>query len=273
MKELYNTAVNTKDYSLKKPLNKSLEELIKKNIRKNTRRMKKKMKHRKEEIDISGVSVISIVDNHNYLEEIIENYNRQNYMNRELIVILRYDDANIEALVLKNYLQNDVIFINSSKNKKVSECLIDATAQSKYNIIAIFDKNAFYGSNYLSELVNLCRAKDVSVIGKTKYYVNLKSSGVLAVSKKGIENNYVDYVYGPTLSFRKEVIGEVKFVESELGIEKQFCIDCSNKGFKIYSSDRNSFVFIKIKECEQLVDDEFLQNFTIIARDSDYTGI
>jgi hypothetical protein len=273
MNELYNTAVNTKNHPPKKPLNKSLEESIKKNIIKNTRRLKKKKNHDKEEINISGVTVISVADNNAHLEEIIENYDRQNYTNRELVVSLRYDADDIEELVSKDKLHNSITLIKSSINKKISKCLNDAVTQSKYNIVAIFDINTFYGSNYLSELASLYRAEDAYVIGKAKYYVYLKNNGILAVLKKGTENNYVDYVYGPTLSFRKEVMDEIEFIESEIGVEKQFYINCLKKGFKIYSSDRNSFVSIKTKGWKQLQGDEFSQNFTIVARNSDYTGI
>ena len=138
------------------PVNTSLNEFIK----------------NKFNIDIitsdKGVSIITCTNQENSLNNILKNFQRQNYPKKELIIIIN----NNEKISLKDWKEKiqDIENIRIYKiPEKISlgKCLNFGVEKSKYGIIAKFDDDDYYGPKYLSEIIKNFHISNADIVGNT----------------------------------------------------------------------------------------------------------
>lgn len=91
--------------------------------------------------ELPEVTVISLVENDQQTEYIRERFNSQNYTNARLIVIEKETD-------IKKFIAENV----------------------KNGFIAYFDKDDYYGEDYLYDMAMMLRYDDYDAIGKSTYY-------------------------------------------------------------------------------------------------------
>lgn len=257
---------------IRKPVNKSLDK-----IKRHNKSIKKKYKRvpniNKKRI-VPGVSIIVGTNKPEYISNIFYNYERQNYKMKELIIVLNNNKIEQNHLKEISKKYKNVKVFQLDEEKSAGECLNYAVEQSKYDIIAKFDDNDYYAPNYLKDSIKYFKKTDASVIGKAVIYVYFEDTKILAVKKLGDENNYVKYVHGPTIIFKRKVFEKVKFKHLDIGEDGQFCRDCYENGFKIYSTDRNNFVYLRHKSLDQhywkISNDELLKKCVVITKTNNY---
>lgn len=219
-------------YRPKNPLNKTIKKTIKKNI----------VKREKQ-----GVSVITVTNNELFIDNIFENYIRQILENKELIIILNKNSLYIDKYKSKAKSYSHVKIHGMDEKVSLGYCLNFAVNISKYNIIAKFDDDDYYGSKYLSHSVEAFEQTGAEVIGKASHLVYFQQSQLLAIRDPNRENRYVGFVNGSTLMFKKNVFKKVSFANVSIGEDTQFCKSCIRKGIRIYSSNMYHHVYIRRK--------------------------
>lgn len=143
-------------------------------------------------------------------------------------------------------------------------------SHSKYDVITKFDDDDYYGQKYLSDSLKAFNETKADIVGKATSYVYLKNSKVLAIISPKRENRYVKRVYGSTLFVKKEVFNKVRFSSLSKGVDTQFSKDCISNGFKIYSTNKDHYVYIRhgeIKEHTWAIKDEELLKFCTIVKE------
>ncbi len=229
------------------------------------------IKHTHSEADIK-VSVITCTNRPKYMRNVFENFNRQLFADKELIVILNNNKMNIKKWILESRKHDNVSVFQIDENKSLGYCLNYGIEKSKYNIIAKLDDDDYYGPEYLSQAIKALKYADV--VGKYTTYVYFEDSKTLAIRNPKRDNRYVYRVEGPTLVFRKEVFDKIKFHDKSLGEDIQFCKDCTKNGIKIYATDKYNYVYIRHgssdKHAWNIKDELFKKLCRIIGEVDDY---
>ncbi|PZD96530.1 glycosyltransferase family 2 protein [Paenibacillus sambharensis] len=190
----------------------------------------------------AGVSIITATNRPQFMHALFENYNRQTYKNKELIVILNKDTA-----ALHNYFQSARHIPNTRiyqvpEHLSLGSCLNYGASLANYPLIAKFDDDDYYASHYLTESVQAMQRTNADIVGKRAHYMYLHGSKTLLLRYYNKENCYAPLVQGATLLIRRSVLNKVRFPNRNNGECVAFCTACRAKGFKIYSGSRFNFL-------------------------------
>lgn len=196
---------------------------------------------------LEGVSVITVTNNGLFIDNIFKNFNRQIYKNKELIIVLNKNSLNIEEYKAKAKKYKNIKVYKKDENYSLGHCLNFAVGVSKYEIVAKFDNDDYYGPQYLSSSMEVFKKTGADIVGKSSHLVYFQQSKILAIRDPNRENKYVGFVNGSTLMFKKNVIKRVPFANISIGEDTQFCRNCVKKGIRIYSSDMYHHVYIRRK--------------------------
>jgi len=204
---------------------------------------KKNPKNRKKQ----GFSVITVTNNGIFIDNIFENYSRQILENKELIIILNKNSLDIAKYKSKANAYSNVRVFKIDEKMSLGYCLNFAVSIARYELIAKFDDDDYYGPKYLSSSFEVFQQTGANVIGKASHLVYFQQSELLAIRDPNRENRYVSFVNGSTLMFNKKIFEKVAFANISIGEDTQFCRSCVKKGIKIFSSDIYHHVYIRRK--------------------------
>lgn len=222
-----------------------------------------------------GVSIITVTNNDIFISNIFENYSRQKHQKKELILILDKNSLEKSKYEKKAERHSNVRIIKLNEKTSLGNCLNYAVKISRYNILAKFDDDDYYGPKYLSDSLQAFETTDADVIGKRSHLVYFESNKMLAIRNPNHENKYDSFVNGSSLIFKKNIFKKVKFANISIAEDTQFCNDCLKKGIKIYSTNRFHHVYIRRSSKKyhtwKIKDKDFLQkSCKIIGQIEDY---
>ncbi len=192
-----------------------------------------------------GISVICSTNKIGFMENIIENFISQDYEHKELIICLNYDIANLSKLLELALPYKNIQLYKLGSKKSLGECLNFCVEKSQYPIIAKFDDDDYYAPLYLSDTVKSLSLDDIGIVGKSCNFVYFVEEGLIGIKNTTLENKYVSRVSGSTLMFKKELFGKIHFRDISLGEDIKFCDDCLSMGYKIYSTNKFHYVYIR----------------------------
>ena len=223
----------------------------------------------------NGVSIITCTNKPHSLNNILINYNRQDHKEKELIIIINNNKINLEQWLYKAKKYRKVRVFKLNEKTSLGKCLNFAVDKSKYNIIAKFDDDDYYGSKYLSDTIKSFDDTDAKVIGKTTNFIYFVAKETLAIRSPGQENKFVKFANGSTLVFKKEIFDKIKFRNMSLAEDDYFCRDCVKNNIKIYSTNKYYHVYFRHPSKEnhtwKIDDDEFIKrSCKIIGEIEDY---
>jgi hypothetical protein len=199
------------------------------------------------------VSVITCTIRDHCMDNIFQNYHNQTFETKELIIVLNHDRMDIKKWKEKALEYENISVYQLPQDTSLGACINFAVEKTKFDIIANLEDDDYYSSSYLENSVKNLRKLDVDVIGKTSVYIYLKNRQILAVFNPNNENQFVNdqksfakqYLQGGTLVFKKKVHEKVKFADQIKELDRVFTMDCVNSGFKVYSSTKDDFVYIR----------------------------
>lgn len=191
-----------------------------------------------------GVSIITCTHLPFYMDNIFDNYVRQTYPVKELIIVLNDSRLNIADWYRKAQVYDHVKIFQRPENDSVGTCLNYAVKKSIYPYISNFDHDDYYGSNYLDDFMAIAPSSDAGVLGKKTHYVFFEDQKNLALIHPDRENSYVDYIINCTLFVKKDVFQKVQFIDSNV-VDEQFGADCTRQGIKIYAINKYNFAYIR----------------------------
>lgn len=216
-----------------------------------------------------GISVITCTNRQNYIDNVFKNFTRQNFKDKELIIILNSNDMNQKEWEEKAKKHENIRIFQLDEELSLGKCLNFGVEKARFNCIAKFDDDDYYGPKYLTDSLNVLLDAGADIVGKAAYHVYFKKSKTLAIRMPNEENSWVDFVNGPTLLFKKDIFKKVSFKDITKGEDVAFCKDCISNGFKIYSGNRFHHVYIRHTNEDShtyvLDDEEFLKCCVIIA--------
>jgi len=221
-----------------------------------------------------GVSIITCTNRPAYISNIFDNYENQQYSDKELIIILNNNQMDLEDLRKKGENFQNVTIFHVDEKETYGKCLNLGVSKSKYNLVALFDDDDYYGPKYLVNSIKAFNRPDVGVIGKSKHYIYFAEKKALALFNSTIENNYAQFLAGPTLIIKKEIFDKVKFKDITVGADQEFLKDCKKKGIRIFATDRHDFVYVRHgTNSWQISDKKYLEWCVIIEVTDNYKPI
>lgn len=219
-----------------------------------------------------GVSVISIINHPDNINKVFDNYVKQNYKKKELIIILNATSMDLKKHQKKAKQYDNIKVFKLNRRLNNGECKNFAFKHVTFDYIAFFD-NGFYSPNYLNEAIRTFEIIDCDIVGKFTTYVYFVESKILAIKNwiYDYENQYSPGVDSSTMVFKRRLLNELIFPNTKFA-ENKFQIYCLNYGFKIYSTDKYDYIKHitpdSIKENNLKIEDkDFLEEYKIIAED------
>jgi len=195
----------------------------------------------------NAVSIVTCTKRSDCLNTLFENYQRQNYKNKELIVILNNNSLNISDYLVAAKKYPNVRIYKLPEKKSLGSCLNYGVRLSHYSYIAKFDDDDYYARNYLTNSMHTLLQTKADIVGKRAHYMSLMGKELLLLRYGSLENKYVSLVQGATLLVKREVFRRVSFPAINRGECVKFCSDCIAHGFSIYSGDKYNFAAIRRK--------------------------
>ncbi|MCM1989295.1 glycosyltransferase family protein [Oceanirhabdus seepicola] len=198
-----------------------------------------------KQIPMSGVSIITITNNINTLNNIVNNYTIQKYSKKELVLILNNKKIDIKEIKLKLKKYRGIRIIQAGENQSYNDYLKLGIENSQCDYISIFDSNDYYSPNFLTDLMNTFKYTDAKIAGKLSHHCFLKNNKKLMLVAPNSEYRYVNYLYSSTLVIKKELFNIIKLkTTSKENIWDDFFNQCIKNHIKLYSSDKFNYVHI-----------------------------
>ena len=198
---------------------------------------------------MEGVSIITCTHVPFYRENIFDNFSRQRYNAKELILILNNTSLNSSDWQAYADKYQNVRLFTLPEHITVGSCMNYAVSQTQYDYIANFDHDDYYGADYLNDFMKVAPRINAGLFGKKSHYVYFEEDWTLALMYPGNENRFVDYIDGPTMFMKKSIFDKVKFIDDNIS-DCQFSWECRDKGIGIYSVNRLHFAYIRKKDTD-----------------------
>lgn len=194
---------------------------------------------------IDRVSVITCTNRPQFFGALINNYRRQRYNHKELIVVLNKDSMDLSKYRRMVSSIPHISVYKVPEKFSLGRCLNYGIGKSKYPNIAKFDDDDYYAPNYLIEQVRAQRRTGADIVGKGAHLKFFEGKRLLAITTPSEKNKYVKYVAGGTLLFKRRLHNRVRFADRTLGEDSNFLQRSRAKGYKLYATSPYNFVGIR----------------------------
>jgi GT2 family glycosyltransferase len=185
---------------------------------------------------------------YNYLSNVINNFIRQTYPFKRLMIIFNSSDIKKEDIDEKLFLNGIVdAIVKIIPDESLGYCLNESIKEipEEYNVWCKMDDDDFYGKNYLTTNLKAMLQSKADIIGRRDMYIYVPEWKKLYLKYKKVNNKFVDWVQGASLFLNKIVFNKVLFPDKKRGSDTQFLLSCKNNGFKIFAAPINDFIVIR----------------------------
>lgn len=193
-----------------------------------------------------GVTIVTPTIRPQYMERLLNNYARQQWDHKELIIVLNRERMNIAHYeeAARNY--DNVRVIRLPAKHPLGDCMNLAASTAQYPYIAKFDDDDYYGPGYLADAMQTFAQTGADVVGKLSFFFYFPHRQLLLLRKRTIPSQGdVKRVAGATIVFRTSVLEHVRFGKKRQGSDVQFIRDCVQHGLAVRSASPYHFAAIR----------------------------
>ncbi len=220
------------------------------------------------------VSVVTCSNRPTWIENVIANYQRQRWPDKELVLVLNHDGFDLDEVKRRLETVPNARAYQLPEERSLGECLNHGIDQSRYEYWTKFDDDNFHAENFLTDLMLAFTYADADLIGKCSYFAYLEGLRCLALRFPDYEHRYVDLLSGSAMIVKRGVFEKVRFPERSVGEDTQFIRDCREEGFRMFSTDRFNYVVRRAKSQDEhtwkVEDQEYLKKCRIVDHTDDY---
>ncbi|MCJ8010880.1 glycosyltransferase family 2 protein [Paenibacillus sp. KQZ6P-2] len=206
------------------------------------------------------------------MDNLFHSYSRQNYRNKELIVILNNNELKESEYIRAAKRYKNVRIISLPERVSLGSCLNYGVQLSKYNHIAKFDDDDYYAPGYLTDSMRIMSKTSADIVGKRAHFMYLNGRKQLLYRYSKKVNQYVPLVQGATLLVKKRVFNKVQFPSRNRSECVIFCSKSLAKGYKIYAGNPFHFAAIRRSHSKDhtwiVSDQKLLQNARVLKVDN-----
>ncbi|TWT43715.1 Ubiquinone biosynthesis O-methyltransferase [Phycisphaerae bacterium RAS1] len=220
------------------------------------------------------VSVITCTNRPTFLDNVVANYTRQSWADKELILVLNHDAFDVDDVRRRLEGVPGARVYQLPEACTLGQCLNHAVDQVEGEYWSKFDDDNFHGEHFVTDLMHAFTYSEADLVGKGTYYAYLEGSRCLALRFANQEHRYVKFLAGSGLIVRRRVSEQVRFPEKNVSEDTAFLADCHNLGFRMYSTDRFNYVVRRGKSTDEhtwkISDDEYLRKCRVVEYTDDY---
>jgi hypothetical protein len=193
-----------------------------------------------------GVSIVTPTIRPQYMERLLNNYARQQWTRKELIIVLNRQGMSIARYEEAARMYDNVRVLQLPAKHPLGDCMNLAASAAQYPYIAKFDDDDYYGPGYLADAMHTFAQTGADVVGKHSFFFYFPHRKLLLLRKRTIpaEGN-VTRVAGATIVFRASVLEQVRFGKKRQGSDVQFIRDCLKQGLAVRSASPYHFAAIR----------------------------
>jgi glycosyltransferase involved in cell wall biosynthesis len=185
------------------------------------------------------------------LEQVYQNFVRQTYENKEMIIILNRADFSTSRRYssLFEHPQIKVCFGDDSKSHGA---LFDQGVRlAKGELIAKIDDDDLYGPRYLSESVTSLSVSGTRITGKGARFVYIEESNELYLRCPELANSpSVRNISGSSIVAEKSLITSFGWPDLPYGVDTEFLRRILKAGEKVSSANIFSYMVLRQKSQE-----------------------
>jgi spore maturation protein CgeB len=148
---------------------------------------------------------------------------------------LRAKEAGVEDLVL----------LRADADVPLGACLNRLVDAADGDVVAKMDDDDLYGAQYLSDQLYAMDFSGAEVVGKQAHYMYLEARDATVLRFADREHRFTDFVMGPTIVARCDVVRAVGFPSVPKGEDSALLAGALDVGARIYSADRFNFVQVR----------------------------
>ena len=193
----------------------------------------------------------------------LENFAKQMYLEKELILILNNAEFDLDNIRRDAELVPHVQVLHVDGRTTLGDCLNRGVEAASGKYIAKMDDDDLYGERYLSDSVLAASFSDAEVVGKGSFFMYFEQSSTTALAELTPEHTFTFFVTGGTLFVRADVIREIPFDSISLKEDTNFQRAAAGAGCRIYAADRFNFVRVRTRRlsdhADRTPDSEFLK--------------
>ena len=177
----------------------------------------------------------------------LDNFVKQAYRDKELILILNNAEFDLDAIRrdIKSIPNAQVLHVEGRPT--LGDCLNRGVEAASGTYIAKMDDDDLYGERYLSDSVLAASFSDAEIVGKGMHFVYLEAPDTTALLEKTPEHTFTFFVRGATLFVRAEVTRDIPFDSVSIKEDTNFQRAAAQAGCRIYSADRFNFVQVRTR--------------------------
>jgi glycosyltransferase involved in cell wall biosynthesis len=194
-----------------------------------------------------GVSIIACTNRPQFFKNIIDNYKKQLYRVKELVIVLNKDSMALSQYRKKVRSYSNVSVYKVPEKVSLGKCLNYGVSAAKYPFIAKFDDDDYYSPYYLKEQMKALYRSGASIVGKRARLIYLEGKKLLLICAHKDQNKFVRIIAGGTILFKRQVFNRVHFDDVSLGEDTNFLRKSWLRGYKIYASSPYNYVGIRRK--------------------------
>jgi glycosyltransferase involved in cell wall biosynthesis len=224
------------------------------------------------------VSIIACTMRDQMLQNVFNNYSRQKWEEKELIIILNRDTMRIEDW--QKYAENyhNVSVYQLPERETLGDCMNFGIEKARYDIVAKFDDDDYYSPFYLTEAMEAFRKTDAELVGKGTSFLYFEESELLTLYKKADEESTnMGFLKGGTFVFKKSIYPEIKFPSQKTRCTHLFREICMHRNIRMYSTSRFNYVWIRRPDFTthtyQLPPEEFMKVCEVIDHTTHYESL
>ena len=177
----------------------------------------------------------------------LNNFEKQTYQDKELILILNNAEFDIDSIRRDAELIPNVQVLYVEGRTTLGDCLNRGVEAASGKYIAKMDDDDLYGERYLSDSVLAASFSGAEIVGKGMHFVYLESLDTTALLEKWPEHAFTVFVRGATLFIKNEVVRDILFDSISIREDTNFQLAAAQAGCKIYSADRFNFMQVRTR--------------------------
>lgn len=199
------------------------------------------------------ITVVTCTMRESMRENVIANFLRQSYEPKECIILLNNNALDVEEWRKRVRGFQNIRIVQLEESMTLGDCLNVGIDLAKGDIIAKFDDDDFYSSQYLHQSLRTLSNSGASVVGKSSVFVYFKKEEYLGIFRENQEHCFIKNMRllkkhplaGGTLVFEKSIAGKVTFNSLNEGEDIQFQQDCLKHRLALYSGDKEHYLLIR----------------------------
>ena len=184
----------------------------------------------------------------------LENFTKQTYQNKELILILNNAEFDIEAIRRETDRIPNVRVLHVDGRTTLGDCLNRGVAASSGDYVAKMDDDDYYGERYLSDSVLAASFSDAEVVGKGSFFMYFEDGNAMALAEVAREHTFTHFVTGGTMFIRSDVARKFPFDSISLRGDTNFLHAVAQAGCRIYAADRFNFIRVRTERLSDHAD-------------------